>query len=210
MVDSGKRRKASYRDVLRSPPHVNAEVIDGELFLSPRPGVPHARAITELLLRLGPRYSHEGPDGWCFLIEPELHLGGAIVVPDLAAWRRSNMPDVSGKYIDLAPVWVCEGLSASTMKLDRFRKLPLYAREGVEFAWLVDAIAWSLEVHGLTERRYELIQMFGDGDRIRAQPFEEVEFRLEDIASLPTRASERPIIYGEAALDLVRGASPAR
>jgi len=210
MVDSGKRRKASYRDVLRSPAHVNAEVIDGELFLSPRPGVPHAHAITELLLRLGGRHRHEGADGWYFLIEPELHFGDAIVVPDLAAWRRSNMPDVSGKYIELAPVWVCEGLSASTMKLDRFKKLPLYAREGVEYAWLVDAIAWSLEVHGLVNRRYELIQMFGDGDRIRAQPFEEVELVLEDIASLPTRASERPIIYGDAALDLVRGASPAR
>ena len=102
MADSGKRRKASYRDVLRSPPHVNAEVIDGELFLSPRPGVPYARAISELLLRLGPRYSHDRPDGWCFLIEPELHLGGAIVVPDLAAWRRSNMPDVEFRLEDIA------------------------------------------------------------------------------------------------------------
>lgn len=209
MVDSGKRRKASYRDVLRSPPNVNAEVIDGELFLSPRPGVPHAHAITALLIRLGPRHSHDR-DGWYFLIEPELHLGDSVVVPDLAAWRRSRMPDVSGKYITTPPAWICEGLSASTMKLDRFRKMPLYARQGVEFVWLVDAIAWSLEVHGLTKGHYELIQMFGDGDRIRAQPFEDVEFRLDEIASLPSRASERPIIYGDAALDLVRGASLAR
>jgi len=40
---------------------------------------------------------HGGPGGWWILGEPELHLGGDVLVPDMAGWRRTRMtrlPDV--------------------------------------------------------------------------------------------------------------------
>ncbi len=200
MVGSGKRRKATYRDVLAAPEHHVAEIIDGDLYLSPRPGVPHAHAITMLLTLLANPFAlgNGGPGGWYFLIEPELHLGKQIVVPDLAAWRRDRMPQTAGNFITIPPAWICEGLSPSTAKLDRFKKLPVYAEAGVEYAWLISAKDWLLEVYGLARGRYQLTQMFGDGDPIRAQPFEEILLELDQIASLPTRASERPVIWGAA------------
>lgn len=221
MVDPGKRRKASYRDVLRSPPHVNAEVIDGELFLSPRPAFPDARGITSLASLLGVPFDLEyrGPGGWFFLVEPEIHLGRNIVVPDIAAWRRDRMPDVTANYATVPPAWICEGLSESTAKHDRTRKLPLYAKAGVEFAWLISATEWTLEVYGLVDGRYELVQMFREHDVIRAQPFEALQLRLSMIATLPARASEtplaygdRPIVHGNRAFAIIRRyeASPAR
>lgn len=33
-----------------------------------------------------------GPGGWLILDEPELHLGGHVLVPDLAGWLRERMP----------------------------------------------------------------------------------------------------------------------
>lgn len=33
-----------------------------------------------------------GPGSWSILNEPELHLGQNILVPDLAGWRRKQMP----------------------------------------------------------------------------------------------------------------------
>jgi len=69
--------------------------------------------------------------GWIILFAPELHLGDDIVVPDLAGWRRTRMPAAPQEaYLTLAPDWVCEVLSPSTAHLDRFRKLPIYARTG--------------------------------------------------------------------------------
>ena len=41
-------------------------------------------------------------------------------------------------YATLAPDWICEVLSPGTAKLDRARKLPIYAREQVAHVWLVD------------------------------------------------------------------------
>jgi hypothetical protein len=45
---------------------------------------------------LGPpfRPGHGGPCGWQNLIEPELHLGRDVLVPDLGGWRLDRMPRV--------------------------------------------------------------------------------------------------------------------
>jgi hypothetical protein len=50
------KRRASYEDVLRAPENTGAEVIDGELRLSPRPGKPHATAPAALGEELGPPF----------------------------------------------------------------------------------------------------------------------------------------------------------
>ena len=47
-----------------------------------------------------------------------------------------DLPDTA--HFTLAPNWICEVLSPSTEAADRADKLPIYARAGVEHAWLVD------------------------------------------------------------------------
>lgn len=78
-------RPATYDDVLHAPPNKVAEIVEGELILSPRPAGPHAAAATALAEELGPPFKRGrgGPGGWILLLEPELHLGAHILVPDL-------------------------------------------------------------------------------------------------------------------------------
>jgi len=72
-----------------------AEILDGELFLSPRPAPRHSVACSELYGALVPfGDGHDGPGGWRILFEPELHFGENVVVPDLAGWRRERMPAI--------------------------------------------------------------------------------------------------------------------
>src|SRR5258708_465350 len=83
MADSKDvRRRATYEDVLQAPEHMVAEIIDGELFLSPRHAYRHAIAGSALPASLIPRfqYAEGGPGGWWFLIEPELHFGDDVLV----------------------------------------------------------------------------------------------------------------------------------
>src|SRR5881396_4055108 len=89
-----RRRPATYDDLLKVPDHLVAEIIDGELYTSPRPAPRHAAASSGLGGALhGPfDRGRGGPGGWWILDEPELHLGSDVVVPDLAAWRRDRMP----------------------------------------------------------------------------------------------------------------------
>ena len=175
------RRRATYQDVLDAPEHKVAEILDGELFLSPRPAFPHASATTNLSELLGPpfRRGRGGPGGWIILLEPEIHLGDQVVVPDLAGWRRERLPAVENiPYTELPPDWVCETLSRSTERIDRGRKLRIYAAHGVPHAWLVSAERRMLEVLRLEDGRWSNIGIYLDDAKVRAEPFDAIELDL--------------------------------
>jgi Uma2 family endonuclease len=174
-------KRATYEDVLAAPPHRIAELIHGVLRTQPRPAGPHARAASALGEELGPPFNRGrgGPGGWILLFEPELHLGEHVLVPDFAGWRRERMPSIKdAPFFTLAPDWVCEVLSRATSKVDRGEKLPIYAEHRVPHAWLVDPLARTLEVLRLENTRWSIIATHAEGARIRAEPFDAVEFDL--------------------------------
>ena len=103
---SPKHRRATYQDVLDAPEHKVAEIVNGELHLSPRPGGPASVVNSVLTSELMPPFhrGRGGPGGWLFVVEPELHVEDEIVVPDLAAWRRERMSVVpDGAFFTIAP-----------------------------------------------------------------------------------------------------------
>jgi Uma2 family endonuclease len=170
----GSQRKATYADLEAVPPHQVAELVDGELYVSPRPALPHARAAGKLYSRLDGPFDEGrgGPGGWVLLFEPELHLGEDVLVPDLAGWRRERMPEMPQAVgVTLAPDWVCEVLSPSTAGLDREQKMKVYAREGVRHLWLVDPLRQVLEVYGLEDSRWEQLGVHTGQARVHAEPF---------------------------------------
>lgn len=148
-AESHRMKRATYDDVLNAPDNKVAEILDGELFRSPRPALPHTDAATRLTSDLeGPfGRGRGGPGGWRILAEPELHLGEHVVVPDLTGWHRERLPTLPDRpWLDLAPDWLCEVLSPSTERIDRGRKLRIYAEAGVAHAWLLNPIERTLEV----------------------------------------------------------------
>jgi Uma2 family endonuclease len=155
----GKRR-ATYEDLAKVPDTMVAELIDGELFVSPRPASPYARARTALAGDLfgafdRPPGDPAGPGGWWLLFEPGLHLGSDVIVPDLAGWRRSRLPVLPNvAAFTLVPDWVSEVISPSTGEIDRGRKMRVYAREQVAHLWIIDPILRTLEVYRLEDGRW--------------------------------------------------------
>jgi Uma2 family endonuclease len=177
----GGQRKATYADLEAVPPHLVAELVDGELYVSPRPASPHALAHGALHHELyGPFHQGRGgPGGWQIIFEPELHLGEDVLVPDIAGWRRERMPKVPRVVgFTLAPDWVCEVLSPSTAKLDREKKMQVYAREGVRHLWMVDPLRQELEVYGLDGNRWERRGTHTGQEHVRAEPFEALALEL--------------------------------
>ncbi len=167
-----------------------AEIINGELVVSPRPARPHTSVASRLGFLLGPSFmlGNGGPGGWVILFEPELHVGPRPdkLVPDFAGWRRARLPDAYGgdiapAYYDLAPDWVCEVLSASTEADDRADKMPIYAREGVKHAWLVNPIVQTVEVFRLENDVWQLVTTYRSQAKIRAAPFDAVELDLSQL-----------------------------
>ena len=177
-------RRATYQDVLDTPAHRVAEIVDGTLYTHPRPAMPHVLASSALGNDLGNpfQFGRGGPGGWWIIDEPELHLGEDILVPDLAGWRRERMPDYpETAYVTLPPDWVCEVLSASTRRLDLQEKRPVYAREGVGHLWLVDPADRTLDAFELHEGQWLLIASAKDDDPVNIRPFDAITFSLGDL-----------------------------
>ncbi len=182
-------KRATYDDVLAAPENKVAEILDGELVLSPRPALAHTDAATRLTSDLeGPfGRGRGGPGGWRILAEPELHLGEHVVVPDLAGWRRERLPSLPDRpWLELAPDWVCEVLSPSTERIDRGRKLRIYAEAGVGHAWLLNPIERTLEVLRLREATWTIVAVLTGDEPVRAEPFDALPLPLGDLwAELP-------------------------
>jgi len=177
-------RTVSYKDIVALPDHLIGELINGQLIVSPRPTPRHARAAGALFGRLSRWFDDGdgGPGGWWIVFEPEIHLEDEILVPDIAGWRREHMPiwpDTS--YFDVTPDWVCEVTSPTRPRFDRLKKLPVYAHHRVEYAWIVDPVEQSLEVYRRSNELYALIDVFGNDEVIRAEPFDAVELPLSHL-----------------------------
>lgn len=202
MAEPAKKR-ATYADLLAAPPNLVAEIIDGVLETHPRPSPRHATASSALGAKISPPYQfgRGGPGGWIFAIEPELHLGPHVLVPDLAGWHRERLsvePDAA--YIDIAPDWVCEVLSASTHRRDRGVKRRVYGEEGIRYLWLLDPRLQELEAFMLVDQRWQLIGAWGSDDVVSAPPFEAISISLADLWPL-----DRPLGFAESPQHLFAG-----
>jgi Uma2 family endonuclease len=182
MGPRSRAKRATYEDVLRAPPEMTAEVLDGELHLFPRPRRSHLRAASGLgsFLFGAFQVGALGPGGWTIIDEPELHVGPDpdILVPDLGGWRAGRLvdsEDVDEPFITVVPDWVCEILSPGTLRIDRMKKMPIYAREKVGHVWLVDPRERTVEVFRHDGRGYALVGTYGGDDAVRAEPFDAAE-----------------------------------
>ena len=174
-------RPATYDDLVKLPDNLVAEIADGQLHASPRPAFPHAGAGAAIGGYLMPAFDwgRGGPGGWLIYYEPELHLSADVLVPDWAGWRRTRMPHrPETPYATLAPDWLCEILSPSTTSFDRTKKLAIYAREGVSWAWLIDPLDHTLEVLKLENGRWTILATHAGEEVVRAEPFEAIELEL--------------------------------
>ena len=182
---STPQREATYADIEALPEHVNGEIMDGELVVSPRPRSRHARVSSILGGQLGSSFDRQanGPDrpgGWWILDEPELHFGKQVLIPDLAGWRHERMPELRDvPFFTLAPDWVCEVLSPSTGRRDRIQKARIYAQNGVQWLWLVEPEQQVVEVLQLEGDHWRLVDNWGgDDDTARVPPFDAVALEM--------------------------------
>lgn len=183
-MSGGPRKRATYEDLVAVPEHKLAQIIDGRLVVQPIFSAAEALIRMNLLgeLRQPFQRARGGPGGWFFMLRPELRFGNDVLVPDLAGWRRTRMPHVTDETSTLAPDWIGEVMTSGTRRLERVGKLPIYARGGIPYAWLIDSEARTLEVLKLEGERWLILDGYAaeaEGPMlIRAKPFDAIELDL--------------------------------
>lgn len=184
---------ATYADIEALPEHLVGEIIDGLLKTHPRPRPRHGAAASALSYELtGPfQRGRGGPGGWIFIVEPELHLGPDIVVPDLAGWRAERLAvEPETAFIEVAPDWVCEVLSPSTARLDRGPKRRIYGQAGVSHLWLLDPVEGELEAFALDGGKWLLLETIQRGEEVRVAPFDAIGFPIDDLFPFDSPSTE--------------------
>ncbi|BCM84332.1 Uma2 family endonuclease [Methylobacterium indicum] len=188
-------RWATYADLEAVPDHLVAEIVDGVLETHPRPRPLHSIASARLSGELDRPFSRGrgGPGGWIFMIEPELHLGPHVVVPDLAGWHLERLPAIpKTAFIETPPDWVCEILSPSTTRLDRGPKRQIYAEFGVGHLWLLDPTNGVLEGFALVGDHWLLLGTVARGGDVVLPPFDVAPFPLDDLFPIEASPPDDP------------------
>ena len=179
-------RPATYRDLQGLPENQTGEIVGGELFVTPRPAFGHAEAESALALELkGPfDRGRGGPGGWLILAEPEVHLTDDVVVPTSRGLAPRPTDWTSGSFDGLLHPGPRLGLR-DPLALDRCTR-PHPQDGGLcagarGHAWLVDPLAYSLEVFRLDPPAWKRVGAFEGPAKVRAEPFEAIELDLSTL-----------------------------
>lgn len=172
-------------EALRRPEHERLELIRGTLVPKAAPTAEHGRAQSRIVTDIGSQFDRRPggrfPAGWWILTETDVQLGDELMRPDIAGWRRDNVPVVpSGRPVKTRPDWVCEVLSPSTESIDRVDKLQSYFQARVPHYWLADPLERVLEVYRRTDVGFTLVLTAKAGQTVRAEPFEAIELDPND------------------------------
>jgi len=175
-------RPATMADLEALPPHLKGEIIDGELYVQPRPRPGHANVEGAIVEEVrGPYHrGRGGPGGWWILPEPGIEVPGSTEFsPDVAGWRRERVPEIrAGEPIRVVPDWICEILSPGTRGYDNVIKRRFYSRIGVNWLWYVDVEARSIAVSRLQGGTWVEVAIHGEDEKVRLEPFSAVEIDL--------------------------------
>ena len=139
---------------MKLPEGTLAELIDGEIFMTPTPRVPHQRVVLNLAIALK-GYCDRNHSGVVVLSPMDVHLlTGDIVEPDLIFVRQENAGIIQD-WVRGAPDLLVEVLSPSHPERDLIVKRNLYARNGIGEYWIVDPADRSVQIFQLEKGHYE-------------------------------------------------------
>ena len=163
-------KKLTWNDIKDFPEsHDRTEIVDGELVMSPTPGLSHQRICTLLGANISPFVAEH--DLGAFFDNP-IHVILAEHVhyePDLCFIRRGRSHILREVFIEGPPDLIIEVISESNRTHDTVVKFSHYAQYGVEEYWLVDPREEVITAWSLKQGEYSLLGRFGRGQEVETR-----------------------------------------
>lgn len=144
------------------------EVIEGELFVSRSPGLPH-QVVSGNIFGLLWNYLQANPIGQVLATLGLVFTEHSAVIPDLVFFTHERGATIiSGGRLIAAPDLVIEILSPGSENVarDRIAKRQLYAKHGVNEYWIVDSEDRAIEIYRLGTGHLDLVATLKDEDQI--------------------------------------------
>jgi Uma2 family endonuclease len=178
------RVKLTYQDYLELPDDGKQyQIIEGDLVVTPAPGRPHQGTCGNLYSILRPHILGDALGELYFAPFDVILDESTIVQPDLLFIDHERIPMLTDRGMNGPPTLVVEILSPSSNRIDRVRKLQIYARFGVPHYWIVDPHSRYIEAYELAGETYELTGYLQGTASGSLPPFPDLEIRLVDVWS---------------------------
>jgi Uma2 family endonuclease len=180
MAPLTRRPPKTVEDYMALPDDVRAELIGGELYVTPSPTPLHQDVIGRLY-RILTDVVERQTLGRVFLAPLDVHLpSGDVVQPDLlfiAAGHETVIQD----WIRGVPDLVVEVVSPTHAERDRSVKRDLYARNGTPELWLVDPQERSVEIVRNEGGTWRPLAFLGPTDRLRSPSLPGLDAPVADV-----------------------------
>lgn len=163
------------------------ELIEGELFVSCAPGLPHQLVLKNILVALA-TYLENNPIGTVVPGPGAVFSNYDAVIPDVVFVTSERWDSVTenDRFV-AAPDLVIEIVSpgSENRARDLKAKRRVYGKYGVKEYWVVDGENRSVLVFRLTGEGLEEISMLRNDDRISSLLLPGLEIKLSDIFKVP-------------------------
>ena len=184
MPETRDRLPWTYQHYVLLPDDGNRyEIIDGERFVTPAPGMRHQELSTELLLALGAHVRRHGL-GRVFHAPCDVVLTDTDVVqPDLLFVSNARADRLTEANLQGAPDLAIEIVSPTTRRQDEILKRDLYGRHHVREYWIVDPELETVRVHVPGEEGFGAPTVYERGERVASGVVEGFELDVERLFS---------------------------
>ena len=175
-------KKLTWNDIKDFPEsHDRTEIVDGELVMSPTPGLSHQRICTLLGANISPFVAEHNLGAF---FDNPIHVILAEHVhyePDLCFIRRERSHILREVFIEGPPDLIIEVISESNRTHDTVVKFSHYAQYGVEEYWLADPREKVITTWSLEQGEYALLGRFGRGQEVETRVLAGLRLDAEDI-----------------------------
>lgn len=144
------------------------ELIEGELFVSTSPGLPH-QIISDNIVYLIRTYLDQHPIGIVVSRVGLILSEYSGVIPDIVFFKNESVGRiVTGERLTSAPELVIEILSPgpANIRRDRVAKFQLYGKYRVPEYWVIDKENRAVEVYRLRNAKFELVSILTGNDEL--------------------------------------------
>ena len=179
------RRRWTYAEFARLPSEGTSryEVIDGELVVTPAPGLRHQGIVTDLVTFLN-TFVRAHDLGRVFASPVDVLLGeGDYLEPDIVFVRKGRSDILSDRGVEGPPDLLVEVISPASVDRDRGIKLERYRHFGVAEYWVVDPDVRAVEVWALADGAMEPM-VFRPADVLRWIPWDGAPVLEVDVAEV--------------------------
>ncbi len=168
-----KKLSLSDFDKMETKDENNYELIDGIVFMSPRPSAKHQGVMGNLYFEL--RNLLQGKSCRVFT-EIELEYKNNVLIPDITV--ICGLENIDFQRYKKAPEIVIEIVSPSSRYMDTFTKLIKYELLGVKEYWIVDPERETVTIFNFEAKTNT---DFSKNDTLVSAVFNELEIDLYDI-----------------------------